>query len=314
MFEIIQYTAEYKDTWNKFLETSKNGTFMFDRNYMDYHADRFKDNSLMVFRKGCIYAVLPANRDEDTLYSHQGLTYGGLITNKKATTSEILEVFELLKDFLSAQGIKHVIYKPIPHIYHNIPAEEDLYALFRCTNARIIARNISSTIRQDNKIKFTESRKSGIRKAQRNGLVVTESTDLESFWEILSCNLKNKYDKKPVHTLEEIKMLTQVFPNNIKLYLTKDADNKPLGGTLIYITNSQTIHTQYISASQKGKDIGALDILFDHLINVEYKNYPIFDFGHSTEEMGTILNNALIFQKEGFGGRGVLYDTYQFDL
>ena len=49
MFEIVRYTAEKADEWNAFVAESKNGTFLFNRGYMDYHADRFVDHSLMFY-------------------------------------------------------------------------------------------------------------------------------------------------------------------------------------------------------------------------------------------------------------------------
>jgi hypothetical protein len=30
--------------------------------------------------------------------------------------------------------------------------------------------------------------------------------------------------------------------------------------------------------------------------------------------MGRYLNNALIFQKEGFGGRGIVYEIYEYNI
>ncbi|MEG2550576.1 MAG: GNAT family N-acetyltransferase [Erysipelotrichaceae bacterium] len=279
---------------------------------MDYHSDRFEDHSLMIYRKDKLYAILPANRVNDILYSHQGLTYGGLITSSKVTAVEILEVFCQINDYLRANGFKKFIYKAMPFIYHINPAQEDLYALFKICNAQLIGRNISSTICQSNKIKFIESRKSGIRKANNNGIKIKESDDFASFWEILDTNLKNKYGILPVHSLAEIELLHSRFSQNIKLYLTYQG-NQVLGGTLIYKTR-QVIHTQYISASLEGKELGVLDLLFDFLINSEYINYSYFDFGQSTEQMGMILNESLIFQKEGFGGRGMMYDIYEYEV
>lgn len=314
MFEVRQYSTQNKTEWDRFLDTAKNATFLFNRDYMDYHSDRFLDNSLMVYRKGALYAMLPANRRDNKLYSHQGLTYGGLIMNRKATTVEILEVFGLINEFIKTQGIEKVIYKPTPYIYHSIPAQEDLYALFRLTDAHIIGRNISSTIYQDDKVKFIESRKSGIRKAKSNNITIEESTDFSAFWEILETNLKTRYGVKPVHSLEEMQLLAGRFPERIKLFMARSIDGRALGGTVIYITGSKVVHTQYISANLEGKELGALDLLFDHLINVEFCNYPIFDFGQSTEDQGRILNESLIFQKEGFGGRGMMYDIYEYTL
>lgn len=312
MFEVKLYTHTNKIEWDQFVENSKNGTFLFKRDYMDYHADRFVDFSLMVYRKGKLYTILPANRKEDILYSHQGLTYGGFVMSNKVTTTEILDVVQETSKFLKANGIVKVIYKAIPYIYHRVPAEEDLYAIFKISDAKIIGRNISSTIYQKNKIKFIESRKAGIRKANNNNIVISQSDDFGAFWKILNENLLNKYGKAPVHTLDEIQLLSTRFNKNIKLYLAT-YDDVPVGGTLLYITN-QVIHTQYISASMTGKEMGALDLLFDYLINKEFIDYEFFDFGQSTEEMGTILNESLIFQKEGFGGRGVMYDIYEYKI
>ena len=312
MFDIELYSLEKQVIWNNFVNDSKNGTFLFNRNYMDYHSDRFQDCSAMVYRKGQLYCMFPANREEDVLWSHHGLTYGGMIMNSKVTVSELLEVWALMNHFYREQGIRKVIYKTIPFIYHQLPAQEDLYALFRCCHAKMIGRNISSTIVQRPKLKFTESRKSGIRKAKSQGIRICSCDDFVSFWQILSDNLNNKYGVAPVHTLDEILLLHSRFPQNIQLYMTYNED-QPLGSTLLYLTK-QVVHTQYISANIAGKESGALDLLFDYLINQKYTDYPYFDFGQSTEEMGNILNESLIFQKEGFGGRGVTYDVYEYGL
>lgn len=310
--EIRRYRREDKELWNSFVSKARNATFLFDRNYMDYHADRFEDNSFMFYHKGKLKAVLPANVTGDTLYSHQGLTYGGLLLDKKATVEDVLECFDSLNSWLRENGISKVVYKALPWIYQQYPSEEDLYALTWKCKAQLISRNIASTIVIDNKLKFAESRKSGIRKALSLNIEVGESNDVDGFWHVLEDNLGNRYNAKPVHTASEMKLLMSRFPNNIKLYVAK-MNGEIVGGTLIYVT-PQVVHTQYISASVEGKKHGALDLLFDYIINKVYANCRYFDFGKSTEQGGAYLNEPLIFQKEGFGGRGVCYDWYQWEL
>lgn len=310
--EIRRYRREDKELWNSFVSKARNATFLFDRNYMDYHADRFDDNSFMFYHKGKLKAVLPANVSGDTLYSHQGLTYGGLLLDKKATVEDVLECFDSLNSWLRKNGISKVVYKALPWIYQQYPSQEDLYALTWKCKAQLISRDISSTIVVDNKLKFAESRKSGIRKALSLNIEVGESNDVDGFWHVLEDNLGNRYNAKPVHTASEMKLLMSRFPNNIKLYVAK-MNGEIVGGTLIYVT-SQVVHTQYISASVEGKKHGALDLLFDYIINKVYANCRYFDFGKSTEQGGAYLNEPLIFQKEGFGGRGVCYDWYQWEL
>lgn len=297
--------------WDAFVEVAKNSTFLFYRGYMDYHEDRFVDNSLMIYKKGKLFALFPANIADNVLYSHQGLTYGGLILSRNAGGVDVMTMFDAINKYLKVQGVKKVVYKPLPYIYHHIPAEEDLYALFRL-NARLLVRNISSTIYQNYKIKFTESRKSGCRKAIRNNIHVEECNDMGVFWGILTNNLVSKYHVKPVHSLEEIQLLQARFPKNIKLFMAYSKD-EPLAGTVLYLSD-KVCHTQYISSSLKGKELGALDLLFDKLINEVYVEYPIFDFGQSTEQGGLYLNESLIFQKEGFGGRGIVYDIYEYEI
>lgn len=310
--EIRRYRREDKELWNSFVSKARNATFLFDRNYMDYHADRFDDNSFMFYHKGKLKAVLPANVAGDTLYSHQGLTYGGLLLDKKATVEDVLECFDSLNSWLRENGISKVVYKALPWIYQQYPSQEDLYALTWKCKAQLISRDIASSIVIDNKLKFAESRKSGIRKALSLNIEVGESNDVDGFWHVLEDNLGNRYNAKPVHTASEMKLLMSRFPNNIKLYVAK-MNGEIVGGALIYVT-SQVVHTQYISASVEGKKHGALDLLFDYIINKVYANCRYFDFGKSTEQGGAYLNEPLIFQKEGFGGRGVCYDWYQWEL
>lgn len=310
--EIRRYRREDKELWNSFVSKARNATFLFDRNYMDYHADRFDDNSFMFYHKGKLKAVLAANVAGDTLYSHQGLTYGGLLLDKKATIEDVLECFDSLNSWLCENGISKVVYKALPWIYQQYPSEEDLYALTWKCKAQLISRDISSSIVIDNKLKFAESRKSGIRKALSLNIEVGESNDVDGFWHVLEDNLGNRYNAKPVHTSSEMKLLMSRFPNNIRLYVAK-MNGEIVGGTLIYVT-PQVVHTQYISASVEGKKHGALDLLFDYIINKVYANCRYFDFGKSTEQGGAYLNEPLIFQKEGFGGRGVCYDWYQWEL
>ena len=313
MFEIVRYTPADQALWNAFTARSKNGTFLFDRRFMDYHSDRFTDSSLICRRKGRVYALLPANRCGDTLYSHQGLTYGGLIVDSKATTEATLELFRALNIWLREAGIHRVVYKALPWIYHRLPAEEDLYALTQVCHARLVAREISSTILLQHPLRFTESRKSGLRKALREGLYYKESDDMAAFWQMLDDNLTARHHTHPVHTLAELQLLQGRFPDQIRLFLVFNPAGTPVGGTLVF-DKGQVIHTQYIASTDEGKAHGALDLLFDGLIHQQYAGRTYLDFGKSTEQGGQLLNAPLIFQKEGFGGRGVCYDTYEWEV
>ena len=312
MFEIKPYSPEMKSEWDAFVGASKNGLFLFFRDYMDYHHDRFEDHSIVIYRQNKLYALLPANISHDVLYTHQGLTFGGLIVDEHFTAAESITVFKLINAYLRNEGIRKVVYKAIPWLYHQQPAEEDLYAIYRTTNTKLVARDISTAIRLDMPLACNEMRNRGIKKALHHGIIVEESNRWTDFWEILTTNLQTKYHVSPVHSLSEIRMLKARFPNNIRLF-TAQLNNKVLGGTVVY-EYGNVAHTQYISASLEGKKLHVLDLLLDKLIHKVYQYKTWFDFGKSTEQQGTILNEGLIFQKESFGGRAVCYDWYEWNL
>jgi hypothetical protein len=313
MFEIRRYADNDKNAWNAFVAQSKQGTFLFDRNYMDYHKDRFADYSLLFYKKDKLYALLPANVDGDTLWSHQGLTYGGLITDKHTTTAEVCTLFEELNAYLRGQGIRHVVYKPMPWIYQQVPAEEDLYAIFNRCHAQLMVRNVSSTIEQDRALKWRRIRQFGADKAEKEGIVVAQDDSaFTDFWQVLTDNLQHTYHTRPVHTLTEINCLHDAFPNNIRLYVAR-LDDKVIGGTVLFIT-PQVVHAQYISATEQGKHLHAIDAIFRKVLTEDYKDCRYFDFGISNEDRGRYLNEGLIYQKEGFGGRAVCYDWYFWNV
>ncbi len=307
---IVSYSADMAADWNSFVDASRNGTFLLRRDYMDYHADRFEDRSAVFFRRGKMIALLPGALAGEDFVSHPGLTYGGLVCARGTTGAEVLDMLTAFARQLRQEGYRHIIYKPVPHIYHRIPAEEDLYALFRLGGV-LTARSLSSAILLPSEMEMRRIRRCGIRKAERSGIAVEETLDFALFWSLLSRNLSERHGVSPVHSLEEITMLAERFPENIRLYVAKRGD-ETLAGTVAYET-SEVIHAQYISASPEGRDIGALDLLMSRLIT-EPSGKRYFDFGISCESGGRFLNRGLLYQKEGFGGRGVCYDTYTIDL
>ena len=312
MISLRRYTESDKNTWDEFVKDAKNSTFLFMRGYMDYHSDRFTDHSLMFFDDNTLYALLPANIAGDTLYSHQGLTYGGLILGPKAATPTTLQLFDVMNEYLRSIGVKHVVYKPVPHVYHSLPSEEDLYALFWKCKASVTKRDIGTMLEFGNHPRWARLRRRGVKHATEAGVTVREDDNLEDFWHVLEDNLWECHGVKPVHTIDEMRLLKSRFPDNIRLY-NAYLGEELAGGILLYINNN-IVHAQYSSASPEGKRLGVLDAIYDKIINNDFKDYKYFDWGRSTEGDGHILNENLVMQKEGFGGRAVIYDTYEYTI
>ncbi len=312
------YAKEHKSAWDTLIKRSKNGTFLLLRDYMDYHAARFTDASLLFFdRENSKEAigVLPANvnQAEKQIVSHEGLTYGGLIVLPKCHYADVQQMLQAAIAYYRTMGIETITYKAIPHIYHSQPAEEDLYCLHQ-NGGKLFTRSISSSIRLKHPVRFSELRKRKVKTAKNKGISICPNDNkFPDFWCILEDILRLRHNTHPVHSLKEIQMLHERFPKEIQLVTALNAENKIIAGVVLYLT-PKVIHAQYIAASEEGRSNGALDLLFFEIISQYKDDAEYFDFGTSTEEKGKVLNEGLIFQKEGFGGRGICYDAYQIDI
>jgi len=93
-YTVRPYIGNDYENWNAFIGQAKNATFLFHRDFMEYHSDRFQDYSLVILDGEKWVAVLPANVVGNEVFSHQGLTYGGLVYNEKLKLASILEIFK----------------------------------------------------------------------------------------------------------------------------------------------------------------------------------------------------------------------------
>ena len=310
MYSIEHYNISHYNLWNDFITQSKNGTFLFHRDYMEYHSDRFEDFSLLVFEGEKLVAVFPANREGKDLHSHKGLTYGGLVYGSKMKLKEVIKIYRTLLQFFNDNQIDKLYIKPVPAIYHKLPAQEQEYVMF-LLNAQLARRDGLSVIDNTNSLPYIKSRKEAIKRGSKNGLIVVKEPNFELFWnEILIPNLKKKHNAKPVHTLKEIIYLHQKFPEQIR-HFNVYYEGRIVAGTTMFLTD-RVAHPQYISGQEDKNALGSLDYLYNHLIGL-FSDKKYFDFGPSTEEHGRKLNEGIIFWKESFGARTIIQDFYEVD-
>ena len=297
--------------WNAFIGQAKNATFLFHRDFMEYHKDRFQDNSLIISYKDKWIGVIPANRVGNEIFSHQGLTYGGLVYGEKAKLATIINAFRAVLLFLDSNEIEKLHIKTIPSIYHTKPAEEVQYALF-LAEAKLVRRDSLSVIDLLQKNKISKIRKRGIQKGISNGLVIREENVFDLFWhEILIPNLKEKHRAKPIHIIEEMDRLKSLFPNNIRQFNVYHNDIIVAGTTIF--ESQHVAHCQYISKYEKQDDLGSLDFLFHFLITEVFREKRFFDFGISNESQGKKLNDGLSYWKESFGASTIVHDFYEVE-
>ena len=311
MFQVCKYTNSKKADWDNFIATAKNATFLFQREFMDYHNDRFEDFSLMVYKDEKLYAVFPANKNGENVYSHQGLTYGSFVLQDSAKLKSTFIAFKELLKFIFDEGIKKLDIRIIPTFYNSLPSDELEYVLYKA-GASLVKRDVILLIDYQNKLRFQKNRREGINKAKRKNLIVKVDGDYEAFWnKILIPNLKEKHNSSPVHSLDEIKLLAARFPNHIK-QVNVYQDDKIVAGTTVFLTK-KVIHPQYVSANSNKNELGSLDVLYNFIIDhfIAGRNY--FSFNTSSEENGKLLNEGLLFWKESCGARPHVFNNYEIN-
>jgi hypothetical protein len=308
--EIRPYQGAMAEAWNAFNAQAANGHFLFDRGFMDYHADRFSDASLIVEEGGEIRALLPLNRSGETAWSHQGLTFGGLI-HAGLGTELTMQALDLCAASLRAAGVRTLVYKTLPWIYPRAPAQQDLYWLFR-HDASLARRDVSAAIDYRARGRVSSRRRRGAVKAEKLGLAFGPSTDWRGYWRLLDEVLGGRHGVAPVHSLAEIELLAGRFPDRIALHAAVRGSELQ-AGVVMFLTD-QVAHAQYIAVGDAGRESGALDGLFEHLILGHAGAHRYFDFGISNTDQGRVLNEGLIRQKEEFGASAVACDTYEVSL
>ena len=312
MVSIETYNSKYKSQWDIFVDLSKNGTFLFKRDFMDYHSDRFNDYSLLMFKDSELVALFPSNSDGKNIYSHQGLTYGGILVKNDIKFTQYLELFDSILKYYFEKSFKRLYIKQIPSIYNSNFNDELDYLAF-ITEAKTFRRDIISVIDTQNNLNISRDRLQGYKRGVKNNLEIKKTDDLEEFWnKILIPTLSKKHLVNPVHSLDEIQQLKNSFSNNIKQFNVY-YEGKIVAGTTIFQTKN-VIHVQYIGSNMEKNSLGSLDFLFYNLINNIFSQHKYFDFGTSDEQEGKKINNGLIYWKEGYGARSLVQDFYEIEI
>lgn len=278
---------------------------------MDYHNDRFQDFSLMIYKDEKLIALMPANKVDDCVYSHQGLTYGGFIYKSDLKSEDVINLLKSVLNYLLDNKIKTLELKELPLVFLENQTNNPLAYLCFKLKAQLVRVDMHSVV--DLKFKaYNRSRKNGYKRGQKNNLVVKEVNDFEDFWnKILIPNLDNKHDVKPVHSLEEIQLLKTKFPNKIRQFNVYH-NNIIVAGTTIFETK-HVAHSQYISGNADKNTLGSLDFLHHHLLEDVFASKSYFNFGISNLNQGQNINQGLLYWKEGFGSHSITQSFYKFD-
>lgn len=308
MFQFIRYEAKDKSRWNDFVQEALNSNFLYHRNYLDYHADRFVDHSLLAFQGKKLKAVLPLNESNGEFFSHQGITYGGWIVAKRFSAEEYQELFKTLDEYTIQHGIKAITYKQKPSFFANHFNETESWVLWN-EGWELFRKDLSFGFDLQHVPGFARDKRYRYNKSTRNDLRIDWKASSDEFMALVKTNLVERFGVDPVHTPEEVKMLQDRFPKNIKTISVYQGDVF-LGGTWLF-EDADFIHTQYLHTNDLGKELCAVEFLVQGLIERYSSKKRWFSFGTSTEDGGKSLNTGLASFKEGFGAAGFVHDFYK---
>ena len=325
--EVIRYTEAYKEKWDKFVLTnSVNGSFLQSRKFLDYHKDRFLDHSLLFVRGGStIVGVCPAAEMMDNgkkcFYSHAGSTFGGIVVGKEYyNLTNVIGMVDAVDEYLKNNGFGYALFKSANQIFstenNNLIDYMFYHNGYSSYDELSFAIDLASLPNGDVLANLTAKTRNLYKKSLENNLVLKEvktKEEIAIFYQIL-CKSLEKYETKPVHSLEELyELYFDRLPENIRFYLVYFGD-VAVSGSMVFIIND-VFHTQYLAADPDYLYVKPMDFMDTSLILLaKQENKHYFSFGISTEEHGKYLNENLARFKEGFGTDFFINKTFYKDF
>ena len=313
--KLIQFKDGLEETWENFCKNSLQDTFLVERRFLKYHKNRFSDKSLLIYDKEKLVAIFPAaecNQTSNTIVSHPGITFGGLLHDGQIRGSDFENIYHEIGNHFS-RDYQKLIVKPIPIIYQTKPNDDESFGLFR-VGAKKTKFNLGSAIDLTREFKISSRRRRGLNKSLKSEIAIGFGVEhLKDYWEILEKNLQEKFGTSPTHSFKEILELFKKFPNNIKLTVALSGQKVICG--VVTFSGKNIEHAQYIASNTESNKIGGLDFVFQNLIESTSRHGKRwFDFGTSNLDHNSQLNDGLYRFKSEFGGGGIAYEEYTLEL
>jgi hypothetical protein len=313
--EVVPYTEDLKEKWDRFVLHSNNGTIFHLQKFLDYHPKgRFNWHHLVFLDKKEIVAVLPGAAMGSTFESPIGASYGSMVTNV-IEFSKALDLVDAFSDYCRDHSFERALLTPPPFIYQKVISQNIDYALaYRgySYDKHYISHSIPLNTK-DYLSTFQSTARRYIHKYLREKTLTVEiNDDYESFYPIL-LNNKARHGVKPTHTLEELFRLKKLLPEELVLFLVYKG-SKPIAGSLMFSCNKQVALCFYNMLLYDYEEYNPI-----HIVMYEVTKWAIesgfswIDIGVSQDTkaenpMTPSLN--LIKFKEKFNSHGILRSTF----
>lgn len=283
---------------------------MFLRSYMEYHADRFVDQSWMVYDDNEIIGIVPANQEGEVSVSHRGLTFGGILVSKKLSSTQRINCYECVLKFLRRVEVATFLIKIPPSIYLDFDPILS-YTLWRGA-ALMSEQQITLATKKSLIDNWSARRKRGLRKAKRKDVIVQVATDFKPFWnDVLIPVLNHYHNTTPTHSLAEIQSLASEHDDIVHVEATMNG--QVVAGITLYRTH-KVVHAQYIASNEIGRSVGALEAVVEFCLLNLVTDEQWFNFGSVNESGGLIVNSGLLDWKEEFAAMPFLHTSYTLNL
>lgn len=318
MYRICRYSKELEAAWDKFvMEQSINGTFLQTRRFLNYHPQkRFIDDSLVVYNeKDILCAVLPAceilENGQKVFFSHKGSTFGGIILTKKIYKAKyLIPLIMDLKVYWKENGYEKIIIKNTSNLFckENMSLLEYAMQYGGFREYKELSTYIDLMEYDEDVLShFSQRKRRNVRNCIKCGLVVRElekESEVREFYGVLCQNLQ-KYNTKPVHTLDELLELWNERLKDECAFFGCFMDNRMIAGSMMfYFNNVKVAHTQYLAALDTYNTLSPMTFVYYNMIQFMLKKgFYKLSWGIVTEDFGKILNMGLITSKEEFGSK-----------
>ncbi len=310
MLKIRKYSIDKKTEWDNLVSHSDNSFFFFKRDFLEYHQKPLVDFSVMIYQDNKLKAIMPINIIDHIAYSHQGITYGGLITESRCFYSDYVIYLNKILEFLKNNKVIHLVVSPQPSAYFKTQSNK-LDLIIQRNQIKMDKCSVGAILNQQN-FRLPTKRKLNIKSSLLENYEFSTTTDLSIYWDLVEKFYHQRFGFNPVHNFNEIKYLHDTFKGNINITSLKDIkSNKTVAGLMIF-EDEKIAKIQYIAYEETAQNL--INLLYYETLDYYIKRGKSIDWGSSMDIKDGEVKTSILWLKEKFGASPTAMNTVTFDL
>lgn len=316
--DIVSFRDDDIKSWDSFVNVSVNGTLFHRLDFLSYPEKKFSPCHFAAKKGRETLAVIPGAllHDENgvSFRSPYSASYGGFVFKKVPPFELASEIVESFVQEMKKRRVQRILITSAPSLYSNFSMDVLEFCMeqsgFHCMNADMTSAMRVDCFKSadDIMLSFGENARRNVKKGKEYSVDITESNDLQMFYELIMENAQ-RVNYHPAHSLKELEKLCQCIPQNLKLFLAR-YNGESAGGILLFLCTPRVALAFYICVREEMKKAQPAALLYYHVLNWARENkFSWVDFGTSTLKMEP--NFGLARFKEGFGAVHFFRKTYE---